>query len=70
LFFFIQPQTSTTKNRFPSKTARAVIVLVSLLHPLIKAPVMFNLFDSHSIKSTIKVIAVIIMLFVIVNVFA
>jgi hypothetical protein len=31
---------------------------------------MFKIFDPHSIKTTIKVIAVIIMLFVVVNVFA
>ena len=31
---------------------------------------MFNLFDHHTIKTTIKVIAVVIMLFVLVNIFA
>jgi hypothetical protein len=30
---------------------------------------MFKLFDAHSLKTTIKVIAVIIMLFVLVNIF-
>ena len=31
---------------------------------------MFKIFDPHSIKTTVRVIAVIILLFVIVNVFA
>jgi hypothetical protein len=66
----------STLNRLPIKmgclTKSQVYLPVGLavLQPLIKHHSMFKIFDAHTIRTTVKIIAVVVILFVLVNIFS